>query len=1086
MAGDHTRFTFDALDGFSGVHKQQGRVSLDADFNEFEEILDRRSRAEMYDIVGEAVVPLTTLHGFEILVDANNALTIGVGRAYVDGILAECFGDMSNPANTDRDDKLGGVHGQAPVKYDKQPFFYQPNFPTLAAAAGSINLAYLDVWQREVTVFEDPSLRDPALNGPDTATRIQTAWQVKVMQGADASTCDKPPAAWTDLIAPSTARLTSQKAAIAPTPGPCVIDPPGGYTGLENRLYRVEIHDEGTLGGATKATFKWSRDNASLAASVLSIRGLSATSSVITVTSTGRDTWMRFGNGDQIELMDDDVEFAMRETGTGGKIARIVGDPNHATGEITIDADFSFFAVVAARHPRIRRWDTPVGSPSDLAVREVSNGVPIPLEEGITITFGNAATDTLHAGDYWVFSARTADGSIEELHNAPPRGVTHHYARLALITSGTPPTWLDDCRQFWPPKQTATESCDCTVCVSEESHQDGSMTIKKAVAAVVAAGGGKVCIENGFFEFKEQVTIEDSVSVQIEGKGLATVLEYTGNDAALSIARSLNVRVQDFTLVTQRDGETPRNAIEVSDSVDVMLDRVSVFEDAYALLEFISEDAPTVRSAGAAIALDGLVAKTTIADCLLAGGAGITALALDPSSDDNERRRYLVTADLAIERNLVLGTEFGIRLGAPRDTLPVLMQLDHTRVSGNSIYGCRDTAIDARGYVPMGEVVIRENVIGALGQGIVVGSDRSTVVENDVSGFDRSVDANGIALVRSDVDALLDCRVLTNRVDGFGGAGIYVDADVDDVMIKQNIVRSCGGGIVMSFDSSASQLSIENNEVSDIEVVSRDAERPSGPTFGICVVRADGAQIVGNSVCRIAVRGGRSIWRAGIQAIACPSLRIAGNDVVGIGAPEDQGGLSLGISAMLPFERIDVVDNSVKPVVDAETAFDDWHALFIGGPVKARIPSASHLFASSGAVWWISGGAIRAIADGLEGVDTGVRGNVFESAGRSPAVNVSTGGHGVFAENRCHRWTASPEVPIVELELSTLALSSNHVLGPVDVESTSVNAGVSKSGTNGEPAATVLGNITNGLIEINGLRGLAGTVWEPLNITVQP
>ena len=45
MSGDYTRFTFDPVNVFSGVRKQQGRVSLDSDFNEFEAILDRRDRA---------------------------------------------------------------------------------------------------------------------------------------------------------------------------------------------------------------------------------------------------------------------------------------------------------------------------------------------------------------------------------------------------------------------------------------------------------------------------------------------------------------------------------------------------------------------------------------------------------------------------------------------------------------------------------------------------------------------------------------------------------------------------------------------------------------------------------------------------------------------------------------------------------------------------------------------------------------------------------------------------------------------------------------------------------------------------------
>ena len=219
MAGDYTRSTFDPINGYSGLHKQQGRVSLDAEFNEFEEILDRRSRAEMYDIVGQAVVPLATTTGFEITVSGGGQLQIGIGRIYVDGILAECFGDLSNPNATVRNDVLGGVAGSGPVLYNQQPFFYQPGYPALLGGS-AINLVYLDVWQREVTVWEDDALREPALNGPDTATRVQTAWQVKVLQtAAAADSCSQPPSAWAALIAPSTARLTAQAVPSGPPRG---------------------------------------------------------------------------------------------------------------------------------------------------------------------------------------------------------------------------------------------------------------------------------------------------------------------------------------------------------------------------------------------------------------------------------------------------------------------------------------------------------------------------------------------------------------------------------------------------------------------------------------------------------------------------------------------------------------------------------------------------------------------------------------------------------------------------------------------------------------------------------------------------
>jgi len=47
-------------------------------------------------------------------------------------------------------------------------------------------------------------------------------------------------------------------------------------------------------------------------------------------------------------------------------------------------------------------------------------------------------------GDYWVAPARTADRSIAPLKDAPPRGIHHHYAELALFK---PPKAVTDRRK---------------------------------------------------------------------------------------------------------------------------------------------------------------------------------------------------------------------------------------------------------------------------------------------------------------------------------------------------------------------------------------------------------------------------------------------------------------------------------------------------------------------------------------------------------------------------------------------------------------------------------------------------------------
>ena len=50
MGADLSRVRFDPLRDFAGVVLQQGRLLLDADFNELVALLDRRLRAETVDL----------------------------------------------------------------------------------------------------------------------------------------------------------------------------------------------------------------------------------------------------------------------------------------------------------------------------------------------------------------------------------------------------------------------------------------------------------------------------------------------------------------------------------------------------------------------------------------------------------------------------------------------------------------------------------------------------------------------------------------------------------------------------------------------------------------------------------------------------------------------------------------------------------------------------------------------------------------------------------------------------------------------------------------------------------------------------
>jgi hypothetical protein len=250
---------------------------------------------------------------------------------------------------------------------------------------------------------------------------------------------------------------------------------------------------------------------------------------------------MRFKIGDWIEVSDDWLEFS-RQPGVApqpaGVIAQIknVDDANRI---ITLVSPITanVFGTDAqgntdpARHTRVRRWnqtgqvrDTNGNLLVDLNAPGAKGVIPVPptgtsiiLEDGVQITFDTPAGGQYKIGDYWNFAARTADASVEELKQAPPLGMHHHFTRLALITF---PNSVTDCRTLWPP-QIAGEGCECTVCVNAESHNQGALTIQMAVERVKAAGGGTICLGVGTYNLGEAplpINISGARSLTLRGR----------------------------------------------------------------------------------------------------------------------------------------------------------------------------------------------------------------------------------------------------------------------------------------------------------------------------------------------------------------------------------------------------------------------------------------------------------------------------------------------------------------------------------------------------------------------------------------
>ncbi|HYP21212.1 MAG TPA: DUF6519 domain-containing protein [Chloroflexia bacterium] len=446
MQGDITRSTFRRENHYDSVRMQQGRVQLDADWNEQVEIQQYLDHTTHTDLIGPCGVPKDG-GGFAVEVQGA-ALISTAGRIYVDGILCE---NEQQVALTDQPDL--------------------PDF-TLPDDAG-LYLAYLDVWERGITALDDPRIREVALGGPDTATRTRVVWQIKLLPVGDPdleTNCDTVFPAWDDLVGAQSGRLTGRAEPESGTPNPCVVPPGAGYRRLENQLYRVEIHRGGPVG---TATFKWSRENGSIQTGWV---GQSVND--LMVSAPGRDSVLGFATGQWVELADDSNELfdeTLHPTGNPGTLVKLLRaegqvltiDPATATGSVTL-TDFP-------RNPKIRRWDQPSTQPGEVVVEvPTANGGFLALEDGVEIRFEEGAT--YRAGDYWLIPARTITGDVEWPRDAanapipqPPNGNRHHYCRLALLNlNGT--TWqvVEDCRPRFP---TLTQICAEDVCFDNTNCQ---------------------------------------------------------------------------------------------------------------------------------------------------------------------------------------------------------------------------------------------------------------------------------------------------------------------------------------------------------------------------------------------------------------------------------------------------------------------------------------------------------------------------------------------------------------------------------------------------------------------------------------
>jgi hypothetical protein len=1070
MSADISRIRDNPLLDFAGVDLKQGGVLVDADFNELVAVVDRRLRAASSDILGRSTVSSTTPDAFKLSIVAGS-LMIGKGRLYVDGLLAENHGATS----TDLDKKLfdpimAELTYADPIKYEVQPYFPSP--PPLPMAGR--HLVYLDVWEREVTHIERPDLVEAAV-GVETSSRQQIVWQVRVLEAeagrADCASPDDAISGWPAATLPSTGRLTTGTFEVPPEEDPCELPPSGGYRGLENQTYRVEIHDPG---GPGQATFVWSRDNASVCSRVANM----VSDSELELDSLGRDEVLRFNSGDWVEIIDDVREFSQR----CGEIRRIT--VNEAARRIAIapalPADmipgvFPNSDFPRERNLRVKRWDQkheirqigPGGTttvfqdldaPNSPGVIKVPAAGTLLLESGVTVTFASTGTGGFRAGDFWVFAARTADASVEVLVDAPPRGIHHHFARLGIwdVSTGS----VTDCRTPWPPKGEGHD-CICTECVTPQSHASGKFTIQAAVDRL-RDSGGTVCLGVGQFQLKEPVSLNSARAVRIRGHGAATVLVTPGG--AFSVSRSVALAIEDLAILSLGHA----SVISVSTVLGLSLQRLII-------AVFGGNDAK-----GAAIALAGAIIGLTIRNNAILAPVAVqatdTASVLTPGTPA-PLPQMLISAALHIEDNVLLCEKQSVSL------IGRVIHLMATRITGNEILASRLGAITALGLCgPGASMHVSGNSLNVAGPGITAAVDGLWIEGNKLVSTSQRAnqqpDGAGITLRTGlDPNGANQCQILSNQISGFAGAAIAIQSPTRELIVKLNIIENCGNGIVSEGDAKSANVSIENNHISDIGGA---GDGRTGFVVGIGVLRSDVASVTGNTIRRVGLNAVRAPLRAGIAAASVQHLRVSGNDVSGVAPAADYIGLAAGMVTYAPFAQADItlnrVDREEQP--SSQPNRSQWFALRVDQPLGDRLVSRIGEFAAvrvdartlvfgSSRLYVVTAVMDTDVAGAalVRGTNVSILGNVFAARGATPVVEVEVSGDCLFNDNRCELRASNDSA--VRIISGAAIVNANRVRGgKVSVE---LLGDVKRM--------SVLGNITTG-----GINPKLGAPWDALNV----
>ncbi|MGY1708338.1 DUF6519 domain-containing protein [Geodermatophilus sp. SYSU D00758] len=564
-------------------------------------------------------------------------------------------------------------------------------------------VAYLEVWERHISGVEAPGIVERALGPADTTARTALLGQVKLatVTGALPEVAERAAAVVRSAFAAASERsageLVVNVSEAAPINDPCALPDLAGYSGADNRLYRVEVHRGGDL---SRVGLKWSRDNGAelFAARLGDDRNLVfpagtplVAGDIVEVRSHVTDL------GDDALATVDPAGPSFTPAGRAvGQLAALVAvsvasssdevvfglvDPVDRTTPVPID---DRYGTLPPNGPdavlKLRRWHGVLAP----------NGTtgPHALEDGLTVEL--SATGTYRPGDYWQYEARAGGGNANGPWRAAPHGPQRRFAPLALLAHRAADrpldllAWLD--RRF-------PALCDIDAdAVAFDGHRvdSASTTVQEAIEQlferpvgsgcgelVVQAGGreevqaafdavgagqaARICFPAGTWELDATVRVVGKGDLLITGAGPdATRLVGARLDAVLRFEECGRVRIADLYVEGGQQGlvgDGLTGALSVVDCAAADLERVAAH----------CGDASTRRVSAVELRVDPPTSRVPpppfgvrVRDCTLqAGSSQVGLLVVNPTTADIEGntvvspQRPATVADLLAEPEIV-------------------------------------------------------------------------------------------------------------------------------------------------------------------------------------------------------------------------------------------------------------------------------------------------------------------------------------------------------------------------------------------------------------------------------------------------